>query len=181
MSEMFKYVQLRHMFSGVLLLLTTGQLMVDQMPDLISPNRCRSFSILRLGDMAFKASNQKFIIKHQNYVWKAPMCRENQPFEITKTVLPWHSGIMAMFDSKVSKNNNIKEESFIGKKLLSRKDSLCNFFKKIVKNYGQERFLLFETTKKFCKHADFHQCCLNKNGSCWNATDVTSLCLSLRW
>lgn len=128
MSEMFKYVQLRHMFSGVLLLLTTGQLMVDQMPDLISPNRrCRSFSILRLGDMAFKASNQKFIIKHQNYVWKAPMCCENQPFVITKTALPWHSGIMAiMFDSKVSKNNNIKEEFFIGKKLLSRKDSLCN-------------------------------------------------------
>lgn len=131
MSEMFKYVQLRHILSGVLLLLTTGQLMVDQMPDLMSPNtRCRSFSILRLGDMEFKASNQKFIIKHQNYVWKAPTCRENQPFVMAKTALPWHSGIIAiMFDSKVSKNNNIKEESFIRKKLLSRKDSLCNLKK----------------------------------------------------
>lgn len=69
MLEMYNYVQLRHMLCDVLILLTTGQIMVDQMPDLTSANRrCRSFSIVRLGDTAIRASNQKFIIKHPNSV-----------------------------------------------------------------------------------------------------------------
>lgn len=68
MFEMYNYVQLRHTLSGVLLLLTAGQIMGDQMPDLTSPRRRCIFSILRLSDMAVRASNQKFIIKHQNFV-----------------------------------------------------------------------------------------------------------------
>lgn len=69
MLEMYNYVHLRDTLSGVLLLLTAGQIMVDQMPDPTSPNRrCRSFSILRLGEMTVRASNPKFIIKHQNPV-----------------------------------------------------------------------------------------------------------------
>lgn len=69
---------------------------------------------------------------------------------VTKTVLPWPSGIMAIiFYSKLNKDNNTTEESFIFKKWLYWKDSFQEslILKKSVNNYVQGSFYCLRQPK----------------------------------